>query len=95
VTLTCDEVADLLRKAAGSYDKTRVYTLQINDEKVAAAVKRASDKHPSLEEIPTLPQTAIHLILQSLVARKIISVRAAPETAARVGGKKKSKGTKK
>ena len=50
--LTCNQVADRLRAAAGGYDKTKVYNLQIDDEKVSAAVKRAADKHPSLEEIP-------------------------------------------
>jgi hypothetical protein len=90
-TLTCDEVADLLRAAAGSYDKTKVYNLKIDDEKVAAAVKRAADKHPSPEEIPTRPQTAVHLIIQSLVAKRIISVRPAPEAVVPGAGKKKSK----
>jgi hypothetical protein len=91
-TLTCDEVADKLRAAAGSYNKTKVYNLKIDDEKVSAAVKRAVDKHPSLQEIPKRPQTAVHLIIQSLVAKRIISVRPATEAAATKAGTKKSKG---
>ena len=57
--LTCNQVADRLRAAAGGYDKTKVYNLQIDDEKVSAAVKRADDKHPSLKEIPNnyIPQS--------------------------------------
>jgi hypothetical protein len=94
-TLTCDEVADRLRDAAGSYDKTKVYNLRIDDEKVSAAVKRAADRHQSLEEIPMRPQTAVHLIIQSLVARRIISVRPAPEAVAPDAGRKKSKRAKK
>jgi hypothetical protein len=92
--LTCDEVADRLRVAAGSYDKTRVYNLQLDDDKVSAAVKRAVDKHPSPEEIPTRPQTAVHLIIQSLIAKRIISVRPAPEAVATDASKRRSKRAK-
>ena len=92
--LTCDEVANRLRDAAGGYDKTRVYRLQIDDAKVLAAVKRAAEKYPSLEEIPQRLQTAIHLIIQSLVAKRIISVRPIPDEAVGVE-KSKSKGKKK
>jgi hypothetical protein len=91
--LTCTEVANRLRAAAGGYDKTKVYNLYIDGEKVSAAVKRAADKHPSLEEIPKQLQTAVHLIIQSLITKRIISVRPTPDEA--VGaGKKKPKGTK-
>lgn len=92
--LTCDEVADRLRAAAGGYNKTKVYNLPIDDEKVLAAVKRAADKHPYLEEIPKQLQTAVHLIIQSLIAKRIISVRPTPDET--VGaGKKKPKRAKK
>ena len=92
--LTCDEVADRLRAAAGGYDKTKVYNLQINDERVSAAVQRAADKHPFLEEIPKQLQTAVHLIIQTLVTKRIISVRPTPDEAVRAGNKK-PKGAKK
>jgi len=91
--LTCKEIADRLRTAAGRYDKTRVYNLPIDNEKVSHAVKRASDKHPSLEEIPKEIQTAVHLIIRSLVAKRIISVRPARRKAVEAG-KKKPKGMK-
>jgi hypothetical protein len=88
--LTCNEVAKRLRAAAGSYDKTKVYNLQIDHEKVSAAVKRAADKHPSLEEIPKRPQTAVHLIIQSLITKRIISVCPTPGQSSR-GGKNRPK----
>jgi hypothetical protein len=91
--LTCNEVANRLRAAAGVYDKTKVYNLPIDDEKVSAAVKRAADKHPSPEEIPKQLHTAVHLIIQSLVTKRIISVR--PILNEAVGtGKKKRKGAR-
>jgi hypothetical protein len=93
-TLTCNEVTLRLRTAAGGYDKTKVYNLQIDDKKVLAAVNRAADKHPALEEIPKKLQTAVHLIIHSLVTKRIISVRLRPDKALETR-KKKSKGTKK
>lgn len=87
-TLTCNEIADRLRAAAGGYDKTKIYNLPINTEKVSQALKRASDKHPSPVEIPTYLQTAVHLIIQDLVARQIISVRPARRKSSGTGKKK-------
>ncbi len=92
-TLTCERVAGRLRTAAGGYNKKKVYNLQIDDEKVLAAVKRASVQHPTLEEIPQRLQTAVHLIIQSLVAKRIISVRPTPDNAGGAG--KKSRAAKK
>ncbi len=58
------------------------------------AVNRAANKHPSLEDIPKRLQTAVHLIIQSLITKQIISVRPRRDNA--VGArKKKPKGTKK
>jgi hypothetical protein len=88
--LTCDAVADRLRTAAGGYDKTKVYNLQIDNDKVLDAVKRAGD-HLSEMEIPNRLQTAVHLIVRSLIRRGIISVRRTGEKAAGTG-KKKPKG---
>ena len=86
--LTCNEVVDRLRAAAGGYDKTKVYNLQIDNEKVSAAVRRAADKHPSLEEIPKQLQTAVHLIIQSLIDRQFISVRPTQDKAVGAGTKR-------
>jgi hypothetical protein len=92
--LACSEVADRLRVAAGGYDKTKVYNLQIDNQKVSAAVRRADTKHPSLEEIPTQLQTAVHRIIRDLFNKQIISIRPTCDKA--VGARKKrAKGEKK
>ncbi len=67
--LTCDEVADRLRAAAGAYDKTKVYNLQIDNEKVLDAVKRAADNISPKWIIPNRLQTAVHLIIRSLIVK--------------------------
>lgn len=91
--LTCDEVADRLRTAAGGYDKTKFYNLPIDNEKVLVAVKRAGE-HQSQADIPNQLQTAVHLIIRTLVARGIISVRRTQARAAKTE-KKKPKRVKK
>jgi len=73
--LTCIEVARRLRVVVGSYDKTKVYNLPIDDEKVRSAVRRSADNQPCSSDIPDRPQTAIHRIIQDLVERAIISVK--------------------
>ncbi len=90
--LACNEVAGRLRAAVGGYDKTKVYNLPIDDAKVSAAVQRASDMTPMLE-IPTRVQTAVHLIIQSLVQKRIISIR--PKSGKTDGARKKSNAAKK
>jgi RloB-like protein len=90
--LTCDEVADRLRTAAGGYDKTKVYNLQIDNDKVLDAVKRAGGHHSQME-IPNQLHTAVHLIIRTLIGRGMISVRRARVKAAGTG-KKKPKGVK-
>lgn len=92
-TLTCNEIGDRVRAAAGGYDKTRIYNLPIDIEKVSQAVKRASARHPSPAEIPTHLQTAVHLIIQDLVVRGIISVRPARRKSSEPG-RNKTKGRK-
>lgn len=89
--LTCDQVASQLRAAAGKYDKTKVYNLPINDDKVSDAVKRALDKHPEPEEIPTGLQTAVHLIIQTLITKRMIAVRPMPVDGVRTKKKKAKK----
>lgn len=77
--LTCDQVAVRLRSAAGAYDKTKVYKLPITDDRVTAAIKRATDACSELDEVPTRPQTAVHLIIQYLVDKQVIAVRSPPD----------------
>jgi hypothetical protein len=73
--LTCAEIEKRLRKAAGSYDKTKVYNLSIDMTGVKAAAKRSTDNHKALSEIPDRPQTAVHFIIQQLLDRGIISIK--------------------
>ena len=90
--LTCAEVADRLRTAARGYDKTKVYNLPIDNEKVSDAVKRAGENQSQMQ-IPNHLRTAVHLIIRSLIRKRIISVRRTREKAAGTG-KKKPKGAK-
>jgi hypothetical protein len=73
--LSCAEVGKRLRKAVGSYDKTRIDKLPIADEHVKVAVQRSSNNRSATSEIPDRPQTAMHEIIEDLVQRGIISVR--------------------
>ncbi len=92
--LTCREVLNRLRAAAGGYDKTKVYNLKIDDEKVRSAVKRAAAKYCSAEQIPKQLQTAVHRIIESLIDKRIISIPFIQDEA--VGtGRKNPKGMKK
>ena len=91
--LTCDEVGKRLRTVTKGYNKTKVYNLPITDELVRAAVARSVANQPDAGPIPNRLQTAIHLIVQSLVERGIIAVRAtvSPDEPAEVGKRRKSK----
>lgn len=72
--LTSAEIEKRLRKAVGSYDKTKVYNLPIDMDAVKAAAKRSADNQNTSSEIPDRPQTAVHLIIQHLLDRGIISI---------------------
>lgn len=63
-----------IRAAVGAYDKTKVYNLEITHQRVQAAIKRSSENFDSSNAIPNRPQTAVHLIIQDLVARGMISI---------------------
>lgn len=93
-SLTCNEVASRLRAVVGDYDKTKVYNLQIDDEKVLAAVQRAADIHSSVEQIPRRLQTAVHLFIQSLISKRVIAVRSVPNEVIGLGEKKHKAGNK-
>jgi hypothetical protein len=92
--LTCDQVSQSLDVAVGGYDKTRVYKLLIDDEKVRSAVARSAANQPCDSVIPTKPQTAIHMVIEHLISKRIISVRPINTAKEAETGKKKS-GTKK
>ena len=72
--ITCTEVEKQIRKTVGSYDKTKVYNLPMDGERVKSAVKRSVDNQPASSEIPDRPQTAVHRIIQDLLNRRIISI---------------------
>ena len=75
-SLTCTEVGEQIRAAAGQYNKTKVYNLPIDDERVRSAISRAKGHYDSSIEIPTVPQTSIFLILEDLVQRGLVSIPA-------------------
>lgn len=77
--LTCDEVGERLKIAANGYDKKKIYNLPIDDEKVTLALKRSEENPPNRSAIPSQPQTDVHRIIEELVKKKIISVRAEVE----------------
>lgn len=72
--LTCDEVGDRIRTIVGQYNKKKVYNLPITDELVRDATRRSKANQPSTGEIPNQTQTAVHLIIEDLLARGVISV---------------------
>ena len=74
-SLSCEEVGKRLRDAVGGFDKTRVYNLAIDEAKVSDALTPTLANPLAEGEIPTRPRTAVHLIIQALVAKRIISVR--------------------
>lgn len=73
--LTCEEIGDRIRLEAGKFDKTKIYNLSIDINRVAIAIKRSKANY-SGEEIPSQPQTSVHLIIEDLVNRGIISIEA-------------------
>ncbi|HTU18492.1 MAG TPA: RloB family protein [Gemmataceae bacterium] len=73
-TLSCAEIVKRIRNAVGSYDKTRVFNLPIDDERVKSAVKRSAGNTPPSSDIPDRPYTVVHRIIEHLLDRHIISV---------------------
>lgn len=71
--LTCKDVQRQLRQVIGQYNKTRVFALPIDDNGVQNAIDR-SKAHSSSVGIPQTTSTAVHLIIEDLVARQIISI---------------------
>lgn len=73
-SMTCDEVGQRLRDKVGRYNKTKVYNLPITQQSVSDAIRRSQSNQPGGGEIPTGPQTAVHLIIEDLIDRGVISV---------------------
>lgn len=72
--LTCSQIEKRIRNAIGSYDKTKVYKLPMDNDRVKAAVDRSKRNQASSSEIPDRPQTSVHLIVEELVTLGIITV---------------------
>ena len=72
--LKCVEVGRRIREAVGEYNKSKIYKLPITDERVRLATARSKAKQRSSGEIPTQPQTGVHLIIEDLVDRGVVSV---------------------
>ncbi|MBL4883091.1 MAG: RloB domain-containing protein [Planctomycetaceae bacterium] len=71
--LTCQEIGELMRSELGGFDKTKIYNLPIDNAKVAQAIESSKANYTGAE-IPTQLQTSIHLIIEDLIERKMISI---------------------
>jgi hypothetical protein len=72
--LTRAQIEKKIREAVGSYDRTKVYKLPFDSNCVKAAIKRSKANQRASSEIPDEPQTAVHRIIEELLATGIISV---------------------
>jgi len=73
----CQPVCDLLRAAAGGYNKTKTDQLPITLDAVRKAVGRASaDDASESKIIPTKNQTAVYRIVEDLLAKGIVTFAA-------------------
>lgn len=72
--LACDQIGQRIRKKAGQFNKTKIYNLDITQQHVLDAVRRSAMNKHSGGDIPTALQTAIHLIVEDLIQRGVISV---------------------
>jgi hypothetical protein len=73
-SLKCDEIGERIRAAVGQYNKSRVYNLPIDNERVANAIQRSQANQPSSGEIPNQTGTSVHMIVQDLVGRGLICI---------------------
>lgn len=72
--LTCEQVGQKIRDKTGQYNKTKIYNLDITQDHVTDAVRRSAMNQQSGGDIPTELQTTIHLIIEDLIQRGMISV---------------------
>ncbi len=73
-SLTRVQIEKRIRAAVGPYDKTKVYKLPIDNDRVKAAVERSKANQPASIAIPEIPSTGLHLIIEDLVVQGVISV---------------------
>jgi hypothetical protein len=72
--LTRAQIEQQIRDAVGSYNKTKVYNLPIDNDRIKTAVERSKANQRASSEIPDIPQTGVHCIVDDLMRRGIISV---------------------
>jgi DNA-binding FrmR family transcriptional regulator len=72
--LTCDEVAEQIRAAAGSYNKTRVDLLEITHERVGQAIERSVENQLAKKNPPERVQTHLHRLLKELVTAGLVQI---------------------
>lgn len=93
--ITCKEIGERLDVAAFGFNKRRIYDLKIEHDRVMAAVTRSKANQPHKGAFPTSPQTAVHLIIEKLIEKKIISVKTAKAAAPAKPAKAKKAAKKK
>jgi hypothetical protein len=71
---SCKQVGEGIRSAVGFYDKRKIYNLPIALENVMAAVKRSRARFRENDLIPMDPQTAIHLIVDQMIERDVLTM---------------------
>ncbi|MCY2979903.1 MAG: RloB family protein [Planctomycetota bacterium] len=74
--LTSSQIGDLIRGKVANFNKTKVYDLPFSESGVRDAIERSRNNFVESDIIPGKPQTAIHLIIEELVEKEIIGMRA-------------------
>ncbi len=72
--LSCAEIGEQIRHIVGSYNKTKIFNLPIADVNVVEAIARSKANFDETDLIPTTLQTAVHLIIEDLVAQGVIRI---------------------
>jgi RloB-like protein len=73
-SMTRAQLEKRIRAAVGFYDKTKVYNLPIDNERVRAAIDRSNANQRATSAIPEILQTGVHSIIEDLVVRGVISI---------------------
>lgn len=71
---SCSQLGDQIRKVVGSYNKAKVFNLPITDTGVADAIRRSKANFDVTDSIPTKLQTAVHRVIEDLVAQGVIKM---------------------
>ncbi len=71
----CSQITELLKKAAGAYDKKKVYSLPITLDHVTTAIERAKSGCDESNPIPTTPQTSVFQVIEAFQTQGIVTIR--------------------